>query len=131
MTKVHNAKSMTKGMRRKTHAGNVKFPPKLTKVPLQVPDGHLGICLCTKDVAFVAFAADVAEQDLTQLATERYKAMSIALPKDFQDEIIKVTIYFQKPKHLARPKSRVQYRESDGVCASQIDPDRVIRQYGL
>jgi hypothetical protein len=112
-------------MRRKSNTRKVKFPAKLAKIPLKVPDGHLGICLCTKKVAFVAYAAEIAEKQFTQLATKGYKAMSVALPQNFEDEIVKVTIFFEKSKHLTRPKTGIKNRKGHKVSTDEVNP------YGL
>jgi hypothetical protein len=69
-------------MRRKPNAGSAQFLAKFGKIPLDVPDGDLGFCLCTKNVASVAFVPDVPEQKLAQLHTEGYETVSIALPDD-------------------------------------------------
>jgi hypothetical protein len=125
--KVHHRKSVAKCMGRESYASDTNSFAQASKIPLKVPDGNLGIALCTKNVALVMFAPNIAEQELTQIGTKGYKAMSVPLPQNFEDEIIKVTIFFRKSENLRSSKSRVQNGKRHKVSPNEVDTGRFER----
>jgi hypothetical protein len=110
---------MTKRVRRKPNACDAQLLPEYTEIPFKVADGEVCVVLGPKHCD-EASLVHIPPKMFAKLGTEGYKAMSISFPKNFEDEIIKVTISFRKSKHLTRPKPAVKNSKRNKMGAAHV-----------